>query len=72
MTRKDYEMIAEAIKDAAAYYTVDQVNMSRSVSDCIGAGKGIELAATYIADGLAQDNPSFDRKRFMVACGFSA
>ena len=60
MTRKDYELIAKAIKT--------QVELSRTFDE-----KGEELAvlniARDLADALTRENPRFDRDRFMVACG---
>lgn len=32
--------------------------------------KGIKLVATDLAATLANDNPEFDKARFMKACGF--
>lgn len=62
MTRKDYVMIAEAIRDAAS---------PASGADGPRAQTALRIA-DYIADGLYNDNPRFDRKRFMAACGFDA
>lgn len=61
MTRKDYILIAQAIKDAKP----------ASVKDDYGNGLdvGVERAAFRLADALAVDNPRFDRERFLVACG---
>lgn len=63
MTRKDYVMVADAIKDAGN---------AQDLVDGREARIALETAATFIADGLSQDNPRFDRKRFMAACGFHA
>lgn len=58
MTRKDYEMIAEAIEDA--YKVCDASN-----SDTFG----VTEAAHALADQFQTDNPRFDRDRFLKACG---
>jgi hypothetical protein len=60
MTRKDYEAIAAAIRDAdrEAYdglYVPDHKTAAR-VAHCI-------------ADVMARDNPRFDRARFLKASG---
>lgn len=47
MTRKDYVLIAAALREA------------RTVAE----------AARLLADQLAQDNPRFDRERFLKAAG---
>lgn len=54
MTRKDYVLIAEALKEA------------RRVSQY---PDGISTAARCIAGALAAANPRFDRARFLRACG---
>lgn len=55
MTRKDYELIANAI------------------NDCVYPGAGdyntVRLVARKVADELAEDNPRFDRNKFLGACG---
>lgn len=61
MNRKDYELIAEAIKEEVLRWggltTVAEVQMASAI-------------ASRIADALKRDNPRFDKARFMRACGF--
>ena len=59
MTRKDYELIAGAVRDA--------LHSARPWSE--DKEDGIRLAVRSIADALAADNPRFDRSRFLAACG---
>ena len=59
MTRRDYVAIAAELADARRY------------SDHPEQRLGIDAAAERIADTLARDNPRFDRKRFLAACGVS-
>jgi hypothetical protein len=59
MTAKDYWRIADALHTAreqarSAYLPCRHID-------------GIDLAAEYIADALAADNPRFDRHRFLSA-----
>jgi len=54
MTRKDYVLIAETIKEA-----------HRLTSEKAGAG----VVAYMLANTLQADNPRFDRARFLDACG---
>jgi len=56
MTRKDYILIAAALKAAydETYHTVHA---------------GIDAAAVALADALGRDNPRFDRERFLKAAG---
>lgn len=56
MTRKDFELIAGVLRTEHAGYA--------DVSDGAAA---IEAVAFRFADELAQDNPRFDRKRFLAA-----
>lgn len=55
MTRKDYELIAEAL---------DHVYRQTELAE---AQYGVKLAAHRIADALASTNPRFDRERFIFA-----
>ena len=56
MTRKDYVLLAEALKAAA--YALNPPERT-----------GALLAANEIAHRLKQDNSRFDRKRFLEAAG---
>ena len=59
MTRKDYILIAEAIRRARA----------DTKENCPEYGKGLRLASQYLAAQLARDNNRFDCERFIKACG---
>jgi hypothetical protein len=65
MTRKDYELIAGAMRAANVYFSsammpsADESEMKRAA---------INYAANQLADRLAEDNPRFDRARFIEAC----
>jgi hypothetical protein len=56
MSRRDYILIADAIRSV-----LDQVN-DRSV---------IEPIVHAIATCMQRDNPRFDRRRFVAACGIA-
>ena len=58
MTRKDYVLIAAALAKAKPARWHDGAQTAQHCADC-----------TYIADALAQDNPRFDRERFLKAAG---
>jgi hypothetical protein len=74
MTRKDYVLIAETIAQVRREIAQEQ---SGNLSD---RGKAIlsgERLATYtiahrLAEQLRQDNPRFDRQRFIEACQLDA
>lgn len=55
MTKKDFELIAQAIEAVVRRYPVDVLPLLR--------------VASSVADSLAEDNPKFDRARFLTACG---
>ena len=57
MTRKDYQLIADAIKTQYAPH---------NDSDTVWQ------VANAISDSLAMDNPRFDSFRFMQACGLNS
>lgn len=59
MTRKDYVLLADALRRGTA-------NKSTGV---LSYRDGVEDAALSIADALARDNPRFDRERFLRDAG---
>lgn len=73
MTRKDYELIAATMKAALVDVRADMGNANLSEKGravLAGESAGIKSVALRLADQLRQDNPRFEWKRFMVACGF--
>lgn len=58
MTRKDYELIAGVFADFAEVC---------ELSETIGADIARQLATVFIFD-----NPRFDHRRFLKACGLDA
>lgn len=61
MSRKDYEAIAKAIRTQAELHNPDDG------PEEMYARFGVEATACRIADVLAEDNPRFDRERFLNA-----
>lgn len=75
MTRKDYVMIANVIRETLN--DIASTGDSEHLSDNgrtfnSGESQGAHRAALRLADQLRQDNPRFDRARFMAACGLTA
>jgi hypothetical protein len=60
MTRKDYVLIAQAIKTQIELSTKFEEEESRA---------GAKNIAYDLAWKLSEDNPRFDRARFLTACG---
>jgi hypothetical protein len=74
MTRKDYVLIADTIAQVSRDIASDQ---SPDASDRHRAILSGERLATYtiahrLAEQLHQDNPRFDRSRFIQACQLDA
>lgn len=63
MTRKDYVAIAAAIHNRALAF---------DVGAHIDGEAAVYMVARDLADVLANDNPRFDRARFLKACGVTA
>ena len=75
MTRKDYVLIADAIKSVLADVRADSGNPNLSDKGravLSGERIGAQDVALRLADRLRQDNPRFETKRFLTACGFPA
>ena len=66
MTKKDYELIANAIYDVGLWYHVGEGERLH------GAGVVLFSLAMELARELAADNPRFDQKRIMAACEVKA
>ena len=62
MTRKDYVLIAAALRDTLL------INCP-SAEYLAGATAARDSAAQRVADSLARDNARFDRARFLEAAG---
>ena len=62
MTRKDFELIAEAISGMKDKYDGEDWTINGAMYPF----------AFQFADALAGTNPAFDRARFLSACGVSA
>lgn len=75
MTRKDYILLADVLAqfsrdiaiDGDSEYLTDRARAIRS-----GERDALVTLAHRIADQLRQDNPRFDRKRFLDACQLDA
>lgn len=64
MTKKDYIRIAAALRDTLLINCPTQEYLD-------GATAARDSAVHRIADALKADNASFDRARFLAACGVS-
>jgi hypothetical protein len=62
MTRKDYILIAEALKAARVPSTLGNTNKAIYHN-------GVDNAVVFVTLALAKDNPRFDSERFLEAAG---
>lgn len=75
MTRKDYILIADAIRELLADIERESAPMAvcdRTRALMAGEHLGVRHVAMRLGDQLRQDNPRFDRARFIEACGLTA
>lgn len=63
MTKKDFELIARVLSEQLASTTAD------TPRDAVTA---VECVAYRFARALANENPRFNRGRFLAACGVPA
>lgn len=71
MTRKDYELIAKVFKNIRDefYRDMTDANDAHGWDKNLFAGVGVRILAESLAGELEQENPRFDRSRFLNACG---
>ena len=63
MSKKDYQLIAQALKDSKPVKVNEQYN-----NDEIQTWMNCTEKLTNM---LAQNNPSFNRAKFLTACGYN-
>jgi len=68
MTKKDYELIASVIKGRMDN-AIESYHFGYSDKDIQHATNTLADLADFMAYELSQDNPRFDRQRFLQACG---
>ena len=74
MTRKDYVLIADTIAAQVRDIAEEQFHARDRTDIAILSGERLAVynLAQRLADHLWQDNPRFDRKRFIDACQLDA
>ena len=68
MTKKDYELLAEAIANAKIYAVSKKNNGFINELSLVDTLAGITYAQEAIANALSIDNFRFDSERFHDAC----
>ena len=61
MTKKDYELVAEAVRQTGLQFVDDEDEVSYT--------EVLEEIATRLANSFRSENERFDREKFMTACG---
>ena len=63
MTRKDYILIAAALKESRSHIASPNASLRDARSETL------DVTVGRLAEALASDNPRFDRERFLTAAG---
>lgn len=69
MTRKDYILIAQTIKELISVSNGEGWGPDARVDPEQAEAIGQTHVVEELAVALAQDNPTFDRAKFLKACG---
>jgi hypothetical protein len=74
MTRKDYVLIADTIAQFSRDIAHDEGLTLSTNGKAVLSGEraALQTIAHRLAEQLRQDNPSFDRSRFINACQLDA
>lgn len=72
MTKKDYEKIAATLKDMRVDFPHDGLREDEYIAYMDGARHQFRLICENMTAMLANDNPRFDRARFLKACGLGS
>jgi hypothetical protein len=74
MTRKDYVLIADTIAQFSRDIANDEGLTLSTNGKAVLSGEraALQTIAHRLAEQLRQDNPSFDRSRFINACQLDA
>lgn len=74
MTRKDYILLADVLAQFSRDIARDAFDTKTDMGRAILSGErvAIQTIAHRLADQLREDNPRFDRKRFLDACQLDA
>jgi hypothetical protein len=74
MTRKDYVLIADTIAQFSRDIAIDEALTLTTNGRAVLSGErvGLQTIAHRLAEQLRQDNPRFDRHRFLQACQLDA
>lgn len=72
MTSKDYKLIADVLALHVGCALIPHRDTSSTAEQCKAADVEFETTksiAHYLAGAFARDNPNFDRREFIRACG---
>ena len=66
----DYEIVVNAIKATRLRINADNKGWPSDAKDY--QLRGVRRAAAHLADAFAENDPTLDVQRFLIACGYSA
>lgn len=69
MTKKDYVKIAKVLKDKRDLLGPQETWTNEDKRHFAGFLQACDMLIESFADMLAEDNPRFDREKFIRACG---
>ena len=69
MTKKDYELIANSIKESIEFYGRD--NDSQSQDELARARTAVIFSARQLANALEKENSKFNKQLFFLSCGLN-
>ena len=69
LTKKDFKAVAETIRAERDFVLELEPDDCRDVNPKIAALGTVDEIVRKLADYFAMQNPHFDRKRFLTACG---
>lgn len=68
MRRKDFELVARAIRDARPITKASSLSDERGRIAVTAANSALDNAAGFLAEELAARYPRFNRAKFLEAC----
>ena len=72
MTKKYYELLVQALKGERELIDHELIVVNGlQVTESAGKRKEWANITKILADSLAQDNPRFNRAKFLQACGYN-
>jgi len=69
MTRQDFKLIADVLKEAKPLNHVDPNEYEKEIWHGRDMNSQWQATINMFANALAETNPNFDENKFLTACG---